>query len=371
MIFNILYIRPLKETLEALVCDSIRMTYINDLPLTDIKEANYIRARLVDNIIISSFSLLKTLLFKIRKYKIDLILVNAIKDLPYVVIFTKIFFNRYRPLIFVFSHNPFTFKNNITNRISLYMIKKYADGFIALTYAQASHVKLNGIDNVCIIPNTVSNSILNGEEQEEAFYENSSARKIIKIVYVAHIEKRKAQLVAIEAFRVLKEEYKVSNICLKLIGAVLDKKYKKLLDKYIKKYDLTKNVVFTKRINHDAVLRLVKESDIVVFTSTLEVLPRAIIEAMALGRPVIASEIDGVIDLIKNYETGILVRKNDPFQLAEEIYKLITDEGLRRKISIEGYKFIKEYCSHDRIRSLLSAFYIEMRKKKEDSQGNN
>jgi glycosyltransferase involved in cell wall biosynthesis len=373
MKLNILYIRPLKEIIEALTCDSIIITYINKTSYFEQKELEnnigkikYIRANLENNFLISNLSLLWVLCSKLKNEKIDVILVNAIRDLPAILLYKIKFCRSRRPLIFVFSHSPFTFKNKFKSKISLFLIRKHSDGFIALSKAQARYLKLNGIDNICVIPNTTSISLLSGGENE-LYYEELKGDDLIKIVYVAHIEKRKSQHVAIEAIKILKKEYKVKNVCLKLIGGVLDIKYKKHLVEYIMKNGLTENIVFTGKLNHETVLNIVKESDIVIFTSTLEVLPRAIIEAMALGRPIIATEIDGVVDLIKNYETGILIHPNDCFQLAKEIYNLIMDKKLRREISIKANEYVKEYCSHEKIRSLLYKFYIETYRKKENT----
>jgi len=373
MKLNILYIRPLREIIEALACDSIRITYINKTSYFEQKELEnniekikYIRANLENNFLISNLSLLWVLCSKLKNEKIDVILVNAIRDLPAILLYKIKFCRSRRPLIFVFSHSPFTFKNKFKSKISLFLIRKHSDGFIALSKAQARYLKLNGIDNIYVIPNTTSISLLSGGENE-LYYEELKGDDLIKIVYVAHIEKRKSQHVAIEAIKILKKEYKVKNVCLKLIGGVLDIKYKKHLVEYIMKNGLTENIVFTGKLNHETVLNIVKESDIVIFTSTLEVLPRAIIEAMALGRPIIATEIDGVVDLIKNYETGILIHPNDCFQLAKEIYNLIMDKKLRREISIKANEYVKEYCSHEKIRSLLYKFYIETYRKKENT----
>jgi len=373
MKLNILYIRPLREIIEALACDSIRITYINKTSYFEQKELEnniekikYIRANLENNFLISNLSLLWVLCSKLKNEKIDVILVNAIRYLPAILLYKIKFYRSRRPLIFVFSHSPFTFKNKFKSKISLFLIRKHSDGFIALSKAQARYLKLNGIDNIYVIPNTTSISLLSGGENE-LYYEELKGDDLIKIVYVAHIEKRKSQHVAIEAIKILKKEYKVKNVCLKLIGGVLDIKYKKHLVEYIMKNGLTENIVFTGKLNHETVLNIVKESDIVIFTSTLEVLPRAIIEAMALGRPIIATEIDGVVDLIKNYETGILIHPNDCFQLAKEIYNLIMDKKLRREISIKANEYVKEYCSHEKIRSLLYKFYIETYRKKENT----
>src|SRR5205814_8409612 len=58
--------------------------------------------------------------------------------------------------------------------------------------------------------------------------------------------------------------------------------------------------------------------------------PTAVMEAMSTGRPVIASRIGGLVDLVADGESGLLVEPHDPTALRQAIEQLLTDPGLRR-----------------------------------------
>jgi len=78
----------------------------------------------------------------------------------------------------------------------------------------------------------------------------------------------------------------------------------------------------------------VQKMDIIVHTSTMpEPLGMVIIEAMALGKPVIASAIGGPIEIIKDGLDGFLVSPSDPRALAEKIYELLRNKETLREIS--------------------------------------
>jgi len=76
----------------------------------------------------------------------------------------------------------------------------------------------------------------------------------------------------------------------------------------------------------------------------MEGMPYALLEAMACGRPVIASNIPGIKDVITNEENGILIPTRDPVALANAILRLMEDHSLRlrlgknaRQLMIENY----------------------------------
>jgi glycosyltransferase involved in cell wall biosynthesis len=68
-------------------------------------------------------------------------------------------------------------------------------------------------------------------------------------------------------------------------------------------------------------------------TLTVEGMPFVILEAMACGKPVIASRIGGTVDLISDGTNGVLTKPGDAMQLAEKICHLIDHPALRRKLS--------------------------------------
>ncbi len=90
------------------------------------------------------------------------------------------------------------------------------------------------------------------------------------------------------------------------------------------------------------ILEIQRESDISVLVSKREGLPRAIMEAMACGLPVIATDIRGNRDLVSK-DNGILVPLSDVSSLTEALSCLISDEDRRRQLGAKGLIRMSEY----------------------------
>ena len=84
-------------------------------------------------------------------------------------------------------------------------------------------------------------------------------------------------------------------------------------------------------------------SDVVALASRQEGLARCIMEAMAAGRPVVATDIRGNRDLVVDGETGFLVKLGDTDGLAHSLLQLLGDPGLRQRMGQAGCQRIKDY----------------------------
>lgn len=105
-------------------------------------------------------------------------------------------------------------------------------------------------------------------------------------------------------------------------------------------------------LRHD-VMGLMKASDIFVMPSRYEGLSIAMIEAMACGLPVVASDAPGLRDYIENGENGLLFPLKDHMALAQHIVLLATDKKLRIRLSLEARKsFEREYDMRKNITSV-------------------
>ena len=83
--------------------------------------------------------------------------------------------------------------------------------------------------------------------------------------------------------------------------------------------------------------------DIFVLPSLNEGMGRVLVEAMAAGKPVIASSVGGIPDLVKNGENGFLVEPADPLALAEAVKLLIGSPELRMKMGAAGREMSEKY----------------------------
>ena len=83
-------------------------------------------------------------------------------------------------------------------------------------------------------------------------------------------------------------------------------------------------------------------ADIHVLCSEQEGLPQAIREAMLLHIPVIASQVGGVLDIIKHQRTGLLFDNQDPEQLAQHIQRLLSHPAEKKALATRGYEWVQE-----------------------------
>ncbi len=88
-----------------------------------------------------------------------------------------------------------------------------------------------------------------------------------------------------------------------------------------------------------------------VLPSLWEGLPIALLEAMSAGLPVIATDVEGVHEIIENKKNGLLVPPADPVALANAILELIKDRKIQNQIALTGKKLVEEKYSIDRMGS--------------------
>ena len=90
-------------------------------------------------------------------------------------------------------------------------------------------------------------------------------------------------------------------------------------------------------------------ADAVCLASDAEGVPMAILEAMALGRPVVATDVGGVSEAVESGVTGLLVPTNDEAALAAAFLELVADPGLRRRLGEKGRQRYREGFGVDRM----------------------
>ncbi len=103
-------------------------------------------------------------------------------------------------------------------------------------------------------------------------------------------------------------------------------------------------------------LELLKTFDLFVMTSTLEGIPRCLMEAMAMGTPVAAYNIAGIDQLLAHEKTGLLATLGDKETLAEYWEKLLFDASFSEAISANAKAFVYEKYSAQR----MASEYLEL-----------
>jgi glycosyltransferase involved in cell wall biosynthesis len=107
-------------------------------------------------------------------------------------------------------------------------------------------------------------------------------------------------------------------------------------------------------------LELLSRFDLFVMTSSLEGIPRCIMEAMAVGVPVVAYDIPGVDQLVKHGETGLLAPLGDVNALAKCCDQVLTNPELALRLSANARKLVDEHFSAARMAREYEALFAQL-----------
>ena len=180
---------------------------------------------------------------------------------------------------------------------------------------------------------------------EEFFKTKSEKIRNQTILFLGRIEPRKQVHILINAFSRISKKYPKAKLI--LVGPIENVGgYENILERLIKKNSLEKKAFFLGPI-HDLnkKIHIINSSQIYVLPSTWEGFPQSLIEAMSLGKCIIASDCDGNKEVIKNNKTGFLFKIGDSNQLAEKLDYCLSHNTSQveknAKILVEKFKWEK------------------------------
>ncbi len=155
---------------------------------------------------------------------------------------------------------------------------------------------------------------------------------------VARLHPQKGHCYLIEAARKIVTEH--NNAKFVLVG---DGELRHDLEQQVANAGLSDSVSFL-GFRRD-VRELLRTFDVFVLPSLYEGLPNVILEAMATGLPVVATAVDGTVELVDDGVTGFLVRPKEPAPLAHRISELLGNDELRHAYGAAGRKKVEEEYS--------------------------
>jgi glycosyltransferase involved in cell wall biosynthesis len=136
-----------------------------------------------------------------------------------------------------------------------------------------------------------------------------------------------------------------------------------LRDRFIqlaRSLNLEKHFIFTGLVPPSDIPRYVGIMDFLVHLSRREGLPRALPQALAAARPVVAYDCDGANEVCIDGETGFLVQPGELSTLADRLTRLIKDASLRERLGRNGRQFVRERFGVERMVDDLYALYHKL-----------
>jgi len=88
-----------------------------------------------------------------------------------------------------------------------------------------------------------------------------------------------------------------------------------------------------------------------------DTIPQALMQALAVGLPVISTSFGSIPDVVKHGETGLLAVPRDSTSLAEQIFAMLQDDALRKQLGINGRRLIESHYSLERMLERLEVVY--------------
>ena len=240
---------------------------------------------------------------------------------------------------------------NFIQQSYLYTVGKWifrnASRIICLTRSDAYEVMKYGADSskIRIVPNAVDLNMFKPSKEKS----NDPL-----FVWVGRFVPEKGLHHLVKAIEIVVRECKEAKFILIGDGPMLP-----LIKKVVKNSGLNDYVRFTGVMDPKSVSHFLSKATGFVFPSLKEGMPKAVLEAMACGLPIIASNISGIDEFVTNGYDGLLVPPEDHQALGEAIMNVISDRNLAAKLGANARKTVETNHNWDTVLGVLDSVYEE------------
>jgi len=136
-----------------------------------------------------------------------------------------------------------------------------------------------------------------------------------------------------------------------------DGEWRARLEQRARSLRLQNHFIFTGLVPPDQVARYVGIMDMLVHLSLREGLPRALPQALAAGKPVVAYDCDGAREVCRDNETGFLIRPGDHHRLTTCLSQLADNPALRRRLGETGQAFVRQNFAVEKMVTAIHELY--------------
>jgi glycosyltransferase involved in cell wall biosynthesis len=272
------------------------------------------------------------MLFAILKYskKVDYVLIDTYSTSNFYYAFLCSQLCR----IYNLKYIPILHGGNLPNRIKLNpklskaIFKNALINISPSAYIQSEFAK-QGFSNVMIIPNAIDLKSYVFKQREF---------KTIKLLWVRSFSEIYNPLLAVKILKSLKDEGLNASLC--MVGPEGDGSLEKTKD-YAKVLGM--DVIFTGKLSKKEWIKMSTDYNVFLNTTNFDNMPVSVIEAMALGLPIISTNVGGLPFLISHNEDGKLVNPNDVSGFVDAIKEIISSPEEAIKLAQNARRKVEDY----------------------------
>jgi glycosyltransferase involved in cell wall biosynthesis len=224
-------------------------------------------------------------------------------------------------------------------------------------YSKEMILKHYGIEasKITIVPNGVDPEKFKPIKNSENIRRQFGLGNGLNVLFVGSLIPRKGVIYLVNAAKVIVDSQ--PNTKFIIVG---DGPLKYELKDSVKAVNLSKNFKFMGSIKEEQLTALYNCADVFVLPSIQEGQGIVTLEAQSSAKPVVAFDIGGVKEAVRNGETGLLVEAGNTDALAEGLLKILTDAQLRAKMGANGRQFIMrnftwDICARKMLKIYLNA----------------
>ena len=169
---------------------------------------------------------------------------------------------------------------------------------------------------------------------DDSFFDMADKAIKGRILFVGMIRSRKGVLNLVEAIHLAGKNH--PDLHLNVVGKVFEPQYYQLINNFIREKKLQNKVAFIGRVSDEELCQEFEQCSALVLPSVEESSPMVVEQAMAAGKPVIASRVGGIPFMIEDKRSGIMVEFGDIQGLAKALSYLNENEKDAKNMGIRG-----------------------------------
>jgi glycosyltransferase involved in cell wall biosynthesis len=209
------------------------------------------------------------------------------------------------------------------------LIFKNAYTNIAPSYYLYEAFKKVGFNNLTYIPNTI-------EIKNYPFVEKTIDYP--KLLWVRSFAKIYNPILAVKVIIKLKKKYPNASLC--MIGPKKDESYEETI-RFAEENNV--NVTITGKLSKEEWITLSENHNVFINTTHFDNTPISVIEAMALGFPIVSTNVGGIPYLLEHYKTGYLSDDDDLDGMVNNVDKIFMDKNHAKKVIATAYEVVKTF----------------------------
>ena len=229
---------------------------------------------------------------------------------------------------------------------------RIADAVVVLSSVEKRNFeKISHLKKLAVIPNAVD---IRDYVQE---FRRKHSGKVRRLGYLGRLTREKGLFEAVAAMKIVAADTDLGDIEFVMAGSGSERK---ALQSCIEEMGLVGRVRIIDPLFGSDKVNFLQTSDVFLFPSYREGLPYSILESLAAGTPVIASNVGGIPDAVIDGVHGLLIEPRDPVQIADAIRKLASNSHLVRTMSQNCLSRSREFYGLERLATQFDNLYASV-----------